>query len=58
MPDVSVAKVAEEMRKPEVADFFAKLIMRTSPKSYAQALGELRRQCLFVEHLGSYPKAR
>lgn len=35
------AKVAEEMRKPEVADFFARLIQRTSPKSYAQALGEL-----------------
>ena len=23
-----------------------------------QALEELRKQCLFVEHLGSYPKAR
>eukprot|EP00775_Hariotina_reticulata_P010386 gene10386-10544_t len=35
------AKVAEEMRKPEVAAFFAKLIQRTSPKSDAQAMGEL-----------------
>lgn len=35
------AKVAEEMRKPDVSDFFAKLIQRTSPKSYAQAMGEL-----------------
>lgn len=35
------AKVAEEMRKPDVSDFFARLIQRTSPKSYAQALGEL-----------------
>jgi len=34
------AKVAEEMRKPEVAAFFAKLIQRTSPKSDAQAMGE------------------
>jgi hypothetical protein len=34
------AKVAEEMRKPDVSDFFAKLIQRTSPKSYAQAMGE------------------
>lgn len=34
------AKVAEEMRKPDVADFFARLIQRTSPKSYAQAMGE------------------
>lgn len=29
------------MRKPEVSSFFAKLIQRTSPKSYAQAMGEL-----------------
>lgn len=35
------AKVAEEMRRPEVADFFARLIQRTSPKSYAQALAEV-----------------
>lgn len=35
------AKVAEEMRKPEVSAFFAKLIQRTSPKSDAQAMGEL-----------------
>lgn len=35
------AKVAEEMRKPEVAGFFAKLIQRTSPKSWAQAMTEL-----------------
>jgi hypothetical protein len=33
------AKVAEEMRKPEVQDLFAKLVMRTSPKSYAQVGG-------------------
>eukprot|EP00878_Enallax_costatus_P039600 GHUV01045453.1.p1 GENE.GHUV01045453.1~~GHUV01045453.1.p1 ORF type:complete len:500 (+),score=106.07 GHUV01045453.1:235-1734(+) len=35
------AKVAEEMRKPEVSSFFAKLIQRTSPKSWTQAMGEL-----------------
>lgn len=34
------ARVAEEMRKPETADFFARMIQRTSPKSYAQAMGE------------------
>ena len=34
------AKVAEEMRKPETADFFAKIIQRTSPKSYPQAMAE------------------
>jgi 1-pyrroline-5-carboxylate dehydrogenase len=35
------AKVAEEMRKPEVASFFAHLIQRTSPKSWPQAMTEL-----------------
>jgi 1-pyrroline-5-carboxylate dehydrogenase len=35
------AKVAEEMRRPETADFFAKIIQRTSPKSYPQAMAEL-----------------
>jgi hypothetical protein len=34
------AHVAEEMRKPETADFFARMIQRTSPKSYAQAMAE------------------
>lgn len=29
-------KAAAEMRKPEVLDFFARLIQRTSPKSYPQ----------------------
>lgn len=38
--DIS-AKVAYEMRRPEVADFFARLIQRVAPKSYAQAMGEL-----------------
>jgi len=28
------------MRKPEVSDFFARLIQRVAPKSYAQAMGE------------------
>ena len=37
--DIS-AKVAFEMRKPEVIDFFARLIQRVAPKSYAQAMGE------------------
>jgi 1-pyrroline-5-carboxylate dehydrogenase len=31
---------AEEMRKPEVAEFYAKLIQRITPKSWAQSLGE------------------
>eukprot|EP00879_Flechtneria_rotunda_P016977 GHRR01017773.1.p1 GENE.GHRR01017773.1~~GHRR01017773.1.p1 ORF type:complete len:544 (+),score=178.14 GHRR01017773.1:415-2046(+) len=44
------AKVAEEMRKPDVADFFAKLIQRTSPKSYTQAMGELTVTRRFFEN--------
>mmetsp|Transcript_57659 Transcript_57659/g.122656 ORF Transcript_57659/g.122656 Transcript_57659/m.122656 type:complete len:555 (-) Transcript_57659:366-2030(-) len=34
------AKAAEEMRKPEVAYFYARLIQRLTPKSWAQANGE------------------
>lgn len=34
------AKAAEEMRKPEVQYFFAKLIQRLTPKSWKQANGE------------------
>jgi 1-pyrroline-5-carboxylate dehydrogenase len=44
------AKVAEEMRKPEISSFFAKLIQRTSPKSWAQALGELTVTRRFFEN--------
>ena len=33
--DIS-AKAAAELRKPEVADHFARLIQRVAPKSYAQ----------------------
>jgi hypothetical protein len=43
-------KVAEQMRKPEVADYFAKLIQRTSPKSYAQAYGEVAVTTRFLEN--------
>ena len=32
------ARAAEEIAKPEVADFFAKCIQRVVPKSYAQAM--------------------
>ncbi|GAX84814.1 hypothetical protein CEUSTIGMA_g12235.t1 [Chlamydomonas eustigma] len=49
--DVS-AKVATEMRKPEVADFFARLIQRVAPKSYPQALGELVVTRKFFENFG------
>jgi 1-pyrroline-5-carboxylate dehydrogenase len=43
-------KVAEQMRKPEVSDFFAKLIQRVSPKSYAQAYGEVAVTVHFLEN--------
>ena len=35
------AKVAEEMRKPEVSKFFARLIQRVAPKSWDQAIAEV-----------------
>lgn len=43
-------KVAHEMRKPEVLDFFAKLIQRTSPKSDGQARGEVIVTTRFLEN--------
>ena len=49
--DIS-AKVAYEMRKPEVADFFARLIQRVAPKSYPQAMAELVVTRRFYENFG------
>lgn len=43
-------KAAAEMRKQEVIDHFARLIQRTSPKSQAQAQGEVRVTRLFLEN--------
>lgn len=34
------ARAAQEMRKPEVAEFYVKLIQRLTPKSHTQASGE------------------
>lgn len=34
-------KIAEEMRKPQVQDFFVKLTQRVMPKSWAQVVGEV-----------------
>lgn len=45
-------KVAEQMRKPEVMDYFARLIQRTSPKSYGQAWGEVAVTTKFLENFG------
>eukprot|EP00877_Chromochloris_zofingiensis_P001060 jgi/Chrzof1/10955/Cz05g18170.t1 len=44
------AKVAEQMRRREVEDFFARLVQRTSPKSYAQAVGEVTVTRKFFEN--------
>eukprot|EP00735_Rhodelphis_limneticus_P003084 TRINITY_DN1431_c0_g1::TRINITY_DN1431_c0_g1_i1::g.27105::m.27105 TRINITY_DN1431_c0_g1::TRINITY_DN1431_c0_g1_i1::g.27105 ORF type:complete len:564 (+),score=141.07,sp/Q40255/ALDH_LINUS/66.15/0.0,Aldedh/PF00171.17/1.4e-42 TRINITY_DN1431_c0_g1_i1:42-1694(+) len=46
------AKAAELLRKDEVSDFFARLIQRTSPKSYAQAWGEVKVTRMFLENFG------
>ena len=47
--DVS-AKAAQALRDPVVADFFARLIQRVVPKSYAQAMGEVRICRVFLEN--------
>eukprot|EP00884_Botryococcus_braunii_P001748 jgi/Botrbrau1/11574/Bobra.60_1s0024.1 len=44
------AKAAAEMRRPEVLDFFTRLVQRVSPKSYAQALGEVVVTRRFLEN--------
>jgi 1-pyrroline-5-carboxylate dehydrogenase len=40
------------MGKPEVLDYFAKLIQRVAPKSYAQAIGEVKVCQKFLENFG------
>eukprot|EP01018_Ginkgo_biloba_P014859 Gb_20362 [translate_table: standard] len=47
--DVS-ARAATALGQPEVSHFFAKLIQRVSPKSYAQALGEVSVTQKFLEN--------
>ncbi|XP_038977489.1 probable aldehyde dehydrogenase isoform X1 [Phoenix dactylifera] len=47
--DVST-KAAHMLAQPEVADFFARLIQRVSPKSYKQALGEVHITQKFLEN--------
>ncbi|KAI8477378.1 MAG: aldehyde dehydrogenase [Monoraphidium minutum] len=44
------AKVAEEMRRPEVLDYFSRLVQRTSPKSYPQAVAEVTVTRRFFEN--------
>lgn len=47
--DIS-AKVAAELAKPDVAEFFAKLIQRVAPKSYPQAMAEVTVTQKFFEN--------
>jgi 1-pyrroline-5-carboxylate dehydrogenase len=44
------SRAAAEMRRPAVADFFARLVQRTSPKSRAQALAEVTVTRRFLEN--------
>ena len=46
-------RMAEQLRKPEVADFFARLIQRVSPKSFPQAMAEVSITRKFYENFGS-----
>jgi 1-pyrroline-5-carboxylate dehydrogenase len=43
-------KAAEIMSTPEGADFFAQTIIACVPKSYAQALGEVKVTCAFLKN--------
>ncbi len=46
-------KTAEKLKDPEIEDFFATLIMRVMPKSYAQCLGEVRVTADFFANFSS-----
>lgn len=51
--DVSF-RVAEEMRKPEVSEFFSRLIQRVAPKSWDQAsAGHVKRNPLLGGQAGA-----
>ena len=44
------ARLAEEFRKPEVEEYFARLIQRVAPKSHSQALAEVIVTRKFLEN--------
>lgn len=46
------AEAASMLREPAVSDFFAHLIQRVAPKSYAQAKGEVFVTMKFLENFG------
>lgn len=43
-------EASKALRTPAIADYFTKLIMRTSPKSYAQAMGEVKICAQFLDN--------
>jgi 1-pyrroline-5-carboxylate dehydrogenase len=43
-------KLSHALRVPEIADYFTRLIMRTSPKSYKQAYGEVAICAQFLDN--------
>jgi hypothetical protein len=45
-------KASEQLRKPEVLDYFASLIQRVSPKSYKQAEAEVVITRQFLDNFG------
>lgn len=45
-------KAGEALSDPDIAEFFAKAIQRTVPKSHAQALGEVRVTADFLKNFG------
>ena len=46
------AKIAARMKEPAVTEFFARLIQRVAPKSWAQAVGEVNVTQKFLENFG------
>ena len=46
------AKIAARMKEPDVVEFFARLVQRVAPKSWAQAVGEINVTQKFLENFG------
>ena len=46
------ANAASKLKEPQVSEYFAKLIQRVAPKSFTQALGEVKVTQKFLENFG------
>jgi 1-pyrroline-5-carboxylate dehydrogenase len=46
------ANAASKLKDPQVSEYFAKLIQRVAPKSFTQALGEVKVTQKFLENFG------